>query len=484
MGFRGSKLIGVVVLAVVGLISTAARAQVDKNALFEPASKAIEQAKADQAELLAPRLLDEAESKLQRAEKAYADNRSLKEIQKRVKEAADAARHAREVALMGKVAFKTLLPAREAAQKANASELAPNLYKEAEKLFKDAVKALQYGDLEEAKARGERAEKKYREAELVAIKAALLGNARKLRRDALEAKADKLTPVTFGKAESYLAEAETLLDKDRYAAERASSLASKAEYEYRHAIFLAGQIREAAKEPALIERGFLNYETNIARIGAELSVPLAFDQDVEEPTRKIIEAIRAIQQEDEKLQKSLAEREQTIADLRRQIKDCERQHATLEEQLRERNRELEQRRIREAKIKKIKEMFSPDEAQVLMVGDNLVIRLTGLTFPVGKAVIAPKYFGLLAKLQEAIREFPEAHITVEGHTDSQGDERTNQKLSFERANAVRQYLLANMGLPEDRVSAIGYGESRPIASNETKEGRAKNRRIDVVLTLP
>ncbi|NOZ56343.1 MAG: OmpA family protein [Calditrichaeota bacterium] len=459
-------------------------AQVDKKALFEPAVKAIAEAKADQAELLAPRLLEEAEKKLKRAEKAYQENRKISDVQKRVKEAAEAARHAREVALMGKVAFKTLLPAREAAAKARAAELAPELYKDAEKLFNDAVKALQYGDLEEAKARGERAEAKYREAELVAIKAALLGKARGLRRDALEAKADKLAPVTFGKAESYLAEAENLLDKDRYAAERASELASRAEYEYRHAIYLAGQIREAAKEPALIERGFLNYETNLARIGAELSVPLAFDQDVEEPTRRIIEAIRTIQQEDEKLQKSLAEREQTIADLRRQIKDCERQHASLEEQLRERNRELEARRIREAKIKKIKELFSPDEAEVLMVGDNLVIRLVGLSFPVGKAVIAPKYFELLAKLQQAIREFPDAHITVEGHTDSQGDEKTNQRLSFERANAVRQYLLANMGLPEDRVSAIGYGESRPIASNETKEGRAKNRRIDVVLTMP
>ena len=60
----------------------------------------------------------------------------------------------------------------------------------------------------------------------------------------------------------------------------------------------------------------------------------------------------------------------------------------------------------------------------------------------------------------------------------------NQALSDRRAEAVRQYLIANMALPEVQISAIGYGESQPLASNETAEGRAKNRRIDVRIVLP
>lgn len=62
-----------------------------------------------------------------------------------------------------------------------------------------------------------------------------------------------------------------------------------------------------------------------------------------------------------------------------------------------------------------------------------------------------------------------------------GDETYNMQLSLARAKAVTAYLIANMGIGEDRITATGYGESRPIASNDTKEGRQQNRRIDVVL---
>ncbi len=71
---------------------------------------------------------------------------------------------------------------------------------------------------------------------------------------------------------------------------------------------------------------------------------------------------------------------------------------------------------------------------------------------------------------------------MEGHTDAFGSDETNLMLSQERADAVRKYLLANMrDLSREDVGAVGFGESRPVANNETAEGRAKNRRIDVVI---
>ena len=73
-------------------------------------------------------------------------------------------------------------------------------------------------------------------------------------------------------------------------------------------------------------------------------------------------------------------------------------------------------------------------------------------------------------------------MAVEGHTDSRGDDRYNKKLSMDRANAVKEYLIANMGLSKGQITAIGYGETKPIASNETERGRTKNRRIDIVLS--
>jgi outer membrane protein OmpA-like peptidoglycan-associated protein len=72
---------------------------------------------------------------------------------------------------------------------------------------------------------------------------------------------------------------------------------------------------------------------------------------------------------------------------------------------------------------------------------------------------------------------------VEGHTDSYGSDSANFILSQDRADAVRQFLIGNMGIDPERLSSIGYGETRPVATNETAEGRARNRRIDLVLRL-
>jgi OOP family OmpA-OmpF porin len=71
---------------------------------------------------------------------------------------------------------------------------------------------------------------------------------------------------------------------------------------------------------------------------------------------------------------------------------------------------------------------------------------------------------------------------VEGHTDAVGNDSYNQKLSTNRANAVREYLIASMGLNAGQISAMGFGENKPIASNDSEAGRAKNRRIDIVLS--
>ena len=118
---------------------------------------------------------------------------------------------------------------------------------------------------------------------------------------------------------------------------------------------------------------------------------------------------------------------------------------------------------------------------MLRDGNDVIVRLVGLSFDVGKSVIKPEHFGLLTKVQNAINTFPDCKISVEGHTDSHGSDVLNLSLSQERADAVMAYLVANMSIDSSRIEAVGYGESNPIANNETAEGRAKNRRIDIVI---
>ena len=105
-----------------------------------------------------------------------------------------------------------------------------------------------------------------------------------------------------------------------------------------------------------------------------------------------------------------------------------------------------------------------------------------MQFPVGQAVIMPSNYELLSKVQRSIRTFGEPDVVIEGHTDSTGSDEINDHLSQQRAESVRDYLVANKTLAEERIVAIGYGSNRPLASNETEMGRAINRRIDVVIS--
>jgi OOP family OmpA-OmpF porin len=93
----------------------------------------------------------------------------------------------------------------------------------------------------------------------------------------------------------------------------------------------------------------------------------------------------------------------------------------------------------------------------------------------------PNNYSLLSKAQRAIRTFGEPNLVIEGHTDSTGSEEKNQHLSQRRAESVRAYLVANGTLPEEKIIAVGYGSKRPLASNKTAQGRAINRRIDVII---
>jgi len=84
-------------------------------------------------------------------------------------------------------------------------------------------------------------------------------------------------------------------------------------------------------------------------------------------------------------------------------------------------------------------------------------------------------------VEKAIDVFPRSELTIEGHTDSHGGDDLNQTLSQARAESVQQYMINAMRIPTYRLIATGYGETHPVASNETEAGRARNRRIDIVI---
>lgn len=103
--------------------------------------------------------------------------------------------------------------------------------------------------------------------------------------------------------------------------------------------------------------------------------------------------------------------------------------------------------------------------------------LKGITFDTGKATIKPESFERLDSVVEYMTHKKSARIEISGHTDNVGNPQENKTLSEDRANACRDYLISK-GIDGRRIDAVGYGDERPIASNNTREGRELNRRIE------
>lgn len=101
-----------------------------------------------------------------------------------------------------------------------------------------------------------------------------------------------------------------------------------------------------------------------------------------------------------------------------------------------------------------------------------------IQFDTNKSDIKSKYHDELKKLGDFLTEFPKATGVIEGHTDNVGDKAANMKLSQRRADSIRNYLVDKLGIAPDRIKAVGYGPTKPVASNKTKAGKEQNRRIE------
>lgn len=108
------------------------------------------------------------------------------------------------------------------------------------------------------------------------------------------------------------------------------------------------------------------------------------------------------------------------------------------------------------------------------------VALQGVYFDTGSDRLRPESHATLSQVGQMLSEHPDLRLSVEGHTDSQGDDNYNLDLSEKRAAAVRSYLVQEFGIESGRLSSRGLGETQPVASNDTAEGRQLNRRVELV----
>jgi outer membrane protein OmpA-like peptidoglycan-associated protein len=130
---------------------------------------------------------------------------------------------------------------------------------------------------------------------------------------------------------------------------------------------------------------------------------------------------------------------------------------------------------------KLRQQMAGTGVDVVRNGDNITLDIPGgVTFAFNSADLNAQFYPVLDKVAATLAEFDKTVIEVAGHTDSVGSAEYNQQLSKRRANSVAAYL-GSRGVSKARVVTVGAGEDHPVASNETDEGRAQNRRVEITI---
>lgn len=452
-----------------------------KTALFKDANTALQTARLAQADILAPKNFGEAMKHYRDAEKDLKEGKDLDDIHKNLRESVVYFNRAIDATKLAEVTFPNSMKARSDAQFTESPRFSSKLWTDAEKKFNEAAGELEDGDLNKARDKAGEAEKLYRRAELDAIKANYLDETRMLLKQADQLDVKDYAPKTLQYAQKLVAQAEKELNENRYDTDVARSLARQANYQAKHAIYLAKSIKQMKDQDKSWEDLMLASEEPLQQIAERTGRNAMFDTGPGKTTDEIITYVTTFQDSVVGLNQDLSWYGQELHLQRAWVAELEQK---LGSQMQEKSA-LAQQIAKQAETRelfdKLEQSFRPEEARVLREGDNIIIRLVGLNFPSGKATIEQQAFGLLTKVRDAGNAFPGSTVSVLGYTDSYGGDEQNLQLSRERANAVKEYLLANSKLGVSQVEAIGYGESKPIATNETAAGRAANRRVEVVI---
>ena len=452
-----------------------------RGPVFDDTQAALRLANSADAAVLSPDTYAKAAENYKRAEGLFANGGNLERITRLLAEAQAQFDTAASNAARVRNALQSAYQARLDAKSAGAEDSAGKVWTEASESFYEAARRVEAERKRGVERYAEKAEKGYREAELAAIEVTLFQRIEAQIQAARELDADDEAPVSYKNAVDLLNEAKAELARDRYDTDRPRDLARRALHNAMHATYVAALWERVDDNKISFEQVLLDWEAEIVGTAESLDLAVHFDNGPAAANEAIRGAVTTLKQE-------LATARTQHADAQSHIALLDREVARLQEELggqsqaRERlNQELARRERQKEQITRIEGLFQPHEALVLRSKERLILRMVGLNFAVGKWQLEAQHDLLLSKVLQALSMFPEVPVIVEGHTDSFGADASNLALSNQRAQEVLGYLLKNGSVSPGNLTAVGYGETAPIANNETEDGRRRNRRIDLVI---
>lgn len=458
-------------------------------------SRAVEKARDEGTYVMAPSSFERAEDDL-RAAVRLADKGAAAEAVSTADEGLRAVTNAEAAARITRDIMLDVAEARDRAVQANAPQLFAEAMQEADAEFASAARLVEAGRVDEAKKQQAALVKTYADIALNALSEGTVRAARAAIERANEFGAADLAPRTFKMAQDELILAQSVLETNRGPTKTADQHARRAVDLAKRAISIAEQVKEFEERDASLEDVVLWHQDQLLAI----TEPLRVNVDLGQPARAIVDGLRgavskslAVQDQLSQSQMSAAEslaiRDQEIAQLKLQhqaelanLRDQYEQKLALESDLAAEFERLKEEQ--QARFDRVQALFTEQEAAVYRQRNNVLISAYGMHFAPGKSEIDPQDTALLDKIAAAIKEFPDAKLQVSGHTDAAGDARLNLALSEARATTVAAFLSNTAHVPPERIETLGHGSSKPVAGNDTAEGRARNRRIEVLIINP
>ncbi|MDZ7721555.1 MAG: hypothetical protein U5R06_01705 [candidate division KSB1 bacterium] len=310
--FQKQKLLKLASAAIIGCLAVllmatagALAAQEVKIILFKDAHAAMQAAKEAQADVLAPDNFGEAMQRYQKAEADLEQEKNLDDIRKNLRESTAYFQKAINATKLAEVTFPNSIKARKDANYTEAAKFSSKRWIEAEKKFKEAAVKLEDGDLNKAKKKAGEAETLYRQAELEAIKTNYLQKTRELLKQADQLDVEDQAPKTLRLARQLLNQAEKELNENRYDTDVARGLARRANYEAKHAIYLAKVIEQMKDNDQSWEDLMLASEKPLKLIAEKSNLSASFDAGFGKTTGEIIASVIATQDKVEKLSQHL-----------------------------------------------------------------------------------------------------------------------------------------------------------------------------------
>lgn len=449
--------------------------------MFAEARQVMKAAKDANADLLAPKGWAKGVDSMKRAESAYLDGREMKRIRVILRNTVSEFQAAEVYARRAVAVFGGALQAREDALRSEGNRVAKTDWDKAEEILKTGASNLEQGFERVAQNAAKEAETLYRSAEFKAVKEFVLADAYALIDKAGEAQAAKYAPKTLKKARDFIDLCEKELKENRQDTDMARILATQARREAQHALYLARAGKSAETNQLTWEELFLASEGSLKRIAGVLNLNLAYEEGFKKSTGEIVAQIEDLSKENRTMRSGIFDAGQIVNLLRERNEELLAQLGDVEVEKTEIARRLEYQAMLDTKYAAVEQLFEGEDVLIFREGNSLRVRLTGLSFATGKSRVETRYYSFLDNVAEAVRSFPKVSLVIEGHTDAVGSDAMNMQMSQDRAENVMFYLNSKLSLDSALIQAVGYGESRPIATNETDEGRAKNRRIAVVI---